>query len=395
MLLILCALTLLNSCKTNEPEKPRNKYLVESTFLAEFKKEQLVAIAEAELGTSPNLDLRALLKSGAKAYRLTYKTTYVDGSEITASGAVLLPVSPDPVPMISYQHGTITSSASAPSHFGPTSEAGTLGALFAGLGYIIVMPDYIGYGASEAYGHPYEHRASLATASLDMIRAAGELLGELNEVKWNKDLFLTGFSEGGYATLSLQKKIEEEGIKEFNLKASSCGAGAYNKTAFMDYIINQPTHGNGAYNRSYIWVLLTYNRIYNLNKPASYYFKEPYASQIASQGENTSISASFHTLISDGFRKDIDEGNAGDFLSAIADNDVYDWKPQVPTLLALGDQDQYVFYFNTQTAYDAMIARGATKVTLARLTGKDHGTAVPDFLQRTYLFFLQNQYLVN
>ncbi len=389
MLAVLFA-ALLYSCKPNEPEKPQNQYLLESTFVREYKKEQLAAIAGSELAGA-NINLSILLKSGAKAYRVTYKTKHTDGSDITASGAVIIPTdAAEAISMISYQHGTITSSEAAPSNFGATSEAGTLGAIFAGLGYVIVMPDYIGYGASDALDHPYEHRASLASASLDMIRAASELLSDLNDVKWNKNLYLTGFSEGGFATLALQKKIEDEGIKEFNLKASSCGAGAYNKTAFMKYIINEPTHGIASYNRSYLWVLLTYDRVYKLNKPAAYYFKEPYAAQIASQKEKTMIAASFNSILRDEFKQEINNGTAKGFIDGIADNDIYNWKPVTPTLLAHGDADQFVFYFNTQTAYDAMIAKGAAKVTLARFAGKDHGTAVPEFLQRTYLFFLQN-----
>lgn len=389
--IFLLTIVLLNSCKTDPSTPPENQFLVEYTFVKELKKEDLVNAAASVLGASGGLDLTALLKSGAKAYRLTYKTKNTDGKEIIASGAVLIPTTTTPVSMISYQHGTITTDAAAPSHFGSTSESGTLGAVFAGLGYIIVMPDYIGYGASSQYDHPYEHRASLASSSLDMIRATREFTNGLKELHWNQNLYLTGYSEGGFATLSLQKKIEEEASKEFNLKASSCGAGAYNKTAFMGHLINQPTHGTTNYNRSYLWVLLCYNSIYGINKPATYFFKEPYAAQIANLKEAALVNVSFNLIINDSFKKDINEGKATDFIQAIADNDVYDWKPQTPTLLAHGDADELVFYFNTQTAYDAMLARGATKITLARLPGKNHSTAVPDFLQKTYLFFLQNQ----
>jgi predicted peptidase len=42
---------------------------------------------------------------------------------------------------------------------------------------------------------------------------------------------ITGYSEGGFATMALQKKMEEQFPNEFNLVTSSCGAGAYNKTA--------------------------------------------------------------------------------------------------------------------------------------------------------------------
>src|SRR5688572_19927849 len=47
-------------------------------------------------------------------YKVVYKTTYHD-AEINASGLILLPKTSTPVPMISYQHGTIVQKSQAPS----------------------------------------------------------------------------------------------------------------------------------------------------------------------------------------------------------------------------------------------------------------------------------------
>ena len=52
----------------------------------------------------------------------------------------------------------------------------------------------------------------------------------------------------------------------------------------MKQIINDQSAGVDYINRLYVWVLLTYDRIYGLNQPLTYYFKEPYASQIQSAG---------------------------------------------------------------------------------------------------------------
>ena len=129
--------------------------------------------------------------------------------------------------MISVQHGKIRNPQEAPSFFRDDTEAASFGSLFGSMGYIIAYPDYIGYGASQDLPHPYEHGASLASASLDMLRAAKEFLRGQTDVKWDEKLYVAGYSEGGYATMSLQRKIEEEASSEFNLRASSCGAGAY------------------------------------------------------------------------------------------------------------------------------------------------------------------------
>jgi len=386
--LIAFTVVFLSSCHTSndDPQVPQDEYLVESSVITELTKEQVIQQAAAL-----NPLVAPFVRNGIKVYRLTYKTKNTDGSDITASGALILPVTTQQVAMVSVQHGTITSDDQAPSNFKDNSEGSTIGSLFGAMGYIIAYPDYIGYGASKDLSHPYEHRASLASASLDMLRAAKEFLKKQNDVQWDERLYLAGYSEGGFATLSLQKKIEEEAPAEFNLRASSCGAGAYDKTAFMKYLINTPTHGIAGFNRSYLWVTLTYDRIYGLNRAKSVYFKEPYATQIEKLGKDEPINVSFNTIFTDSFIKGINDGTDTGFLNAVADNNVYDWKPRTPTQLYHGTADRLVFYFNSKNAYDAMTKRGATNVTLVPIEGKDHDTALQSYLLGTLTFFTSTQ----
>jgi pimeloyl-ACP methyl ester carboxylesterase len=337
--------------------------------------------------TGTSAVLQFFVRYGIQAYKLNYTTTNADGKKISASGAVLVPVGvTTAVPLLSMQHGTIPRDADAPSYYGSGSEAYTLGALFASQGYIIAAPDYIGYGASNDVPHTYEHRSGLATASLDMLRATREFLSERN-ISWDKRLFVAGYSEGGYATMALQKKIEEETGSEFNLVASSCGAGAYDKPAFMRQIVNEPTSSNAGINSLYVWTLLTYDRIYGLNRPMTYYFKEPYASQVTASGKDAVINTSLNTTFTDSFRKVVNEGSDTGFLKAVQDNDIHDWKPRTPTRLFHGDADDTVFYLNSQNTYDAMKKRGATNVELVPLKGATHASGVLGFVTGTYSFF--------
>ncbi len=381
--LFVFTLLFLAGCDKEETPPLANQYFKESTLLKEISKDDILKINPLFAG---------YVKNGVKVYKVTYKTKNTDGADITASGAVILPVTDLQASMISVQHGTITTEGEAPSNFSAGSEAADLGTLFASMGYIIVYPDYIGYGASKDLPHPYEHRASLGSAGLDMLRAAKELLKGQNAVKWDEKLFIAGYSEGGYASMCLQKKIEDEASSEFNLRASSCGAGAYDKTAFMKYIINSPTQGASSYNSLYLWVLLTYDRIYKLNKPATYYFKEPYATQIAANGNKVTINASFHTILTDSFKKALNDGTDTGFIAAIGDNDVYNWKPKTPTRLFHGDADPLVFYFNSVNAEAAMKKLGAADVTLTTITGGTHASSVTPYLLGTLAFFQDPKY---
>ncbi|TDB60028.1 alpha/beta hydrolase family protein [Arundinibacter roseus] len=384
--LLAWSLLIITSCsREDSPTPPQNSYLVESSVITELSSENII---QQVSGLNPLLP--GFIRNGVKAYRLTYKTKNTDGTEILASGALIIPITTQPAALISVQHGTITSDEQAPSNFNANSEAYLAGSLFGALGYIIAYPDYIGYGASKDLPHPYEHRASLASASLDMLRAAKEFLANQDEIDWDERLYIAGYSEGGYATMSLQKEIEENAATEFNLRASSCGAGAYDKTSFMKYLINTETHRISGFNRSYLWVTLTYDRVYGLNRPASYYFKEPYASQIQQQAENAPIPVSFNTIFTDSFKQAINSGTDTGFLNAVADNDVFDWKPRTPTQLYHGTADRLVFYFNSENAFNAMKNRGATNVSLIPIQNADHDTALDEFLLGTLSFFTTN-----
>ncbi|MVM34632.1 prolyl oligopeptidase family serine peptidase [Spirosoma sp. HMF4905] len=372
-------------CKTSGngdsvvPVVPRT--LVKSTLIGEYTTDQL-----RSRFSGANTALQLFIRYGIKAYRLEYTTTNTDGTSIKASGALIIPTVTTAVPLLSMQHGTITSENDAPSNFGTGSEAYSFGSVFASQGYIIAAPDYIGYGASKDLPHTYEQRNGLATASLDMLRATRDFLSDQG-TNWDKRLFIAGYSEGGYATLSLQKKIEEETSNEFNLVASSCGAGAYDKPAFMKQIINEKTSGVDYINRLYIWVLQTYDRIYKLNRPASAYFKEPYTTQLTTQGLGASINVSLNQAFSDSFKQGINDGTDKAFLVAVQDNDIHDWKPVTPTRLYHGDADEIVSFLNSQNAYDAMQKRGAANVTLIPIKGATHETGIIGFITGTYDFF--------
>lgn len=378
-------LTVPTSCRQSSAEETAipvpEPTLVSSELVGEYTASQLRARF-----TGASAVFQLFIRYSIKAYRLEYNTITADGKTIRASGALIVPDVNTGAPLLSMQHGTITSENDAPSNFQPSSEAYTFGSVFASQGYIIAAPDYIGYGASKDVPHTYEHRQSLATASLDMLRAAREFIAA-KTINWDKRVFLAGYSEGGYATLSLHKKIEQETGNEFNLVAVSCGAGAYDKSAFMRKIINQKTTGTATVNRLYVWVLQTYDRLHGLNRPMTAYFREPYASQITASGRNATINVSLDQTFSDTFKKGINDGTDTEFLKAVADNDVYDWKPRTPLRLYHGDADEIVDFLNSQNAYDAMQKRGATNVALFRLEGRTHATALTDFILGTYSFF--------
>ncbi len=390
---LLWLITLAACTKSTDPTPAQNEYLVSSTEVAKLTKEQVIAQLGPFASQLGGVPLTAFVQNGCTQYRLTYKTKGADGNDVTASGAVLVPTQANgtpkagPLSALSIQHGTLFNEPDAPSYFAPNTESTTVGVLGAALGYLVIYPDYIGYGASKALPHPYEVRKVTAQTSYDMLKAVQEFAKE-KAVDWTGNkLFLSGYSQGGGATMALQQKIESETPNAFTLKAVSCGAGAYDKLNFTKFLLSSPSSGDPTSNSQYLWVMTTYNRVYNFNRPVSYFLKEPYASRVQSQGALATIDVSFNQAATDALKNGIVNGTDTEFINALKDNDTYNFVPKAPTLLIYGTADTQVYPLNSVNAFDAMKKAGATTVQLIPLAGQTHTSGISGYLTQTILYF--------
>lgn len=365
------------------PTTPGNSRLLGSTLVGEYTPQQLATHVSGIPFAA------ALIRYPIRVYRLTYSTQNTDGQTVTASGALLVPTVPagQQLPLLSYQHGTISPAdeRKAPSYYSSGSEIYSAVSVLASTGYIVSAPDYIGYGASKTLPHPYEHAASLASTSLDMLRAAKEFCQQ-QQVGLNAKNFLLGYSEGGYATLALHRLMEATASSEFTVTACAPGAGAYHKSAFARYIMNSTQPLN--FLSSYVWVLSTYDRVYALNRPASFYYNEPYASQLTAN-PLSAVPTQAAALFTPALRTAVLNGSDQPLTKTFVANDIYNWKPRAPLALFHGTADDYVPFFNSQDAYNAMRAQGATQVELHPIQGGDHFTSAPIYTLQAYAFISQ------
>lgn len=390
----ILGVTLITSCQKVE-EKDQlpqlftdTQYLVSATLVADISANNISSRYSGDL-TQLGSELSGVQLSGVKVYKLVYKTIDAQGNSTLASGAFLFTTSSNTKPLLSYQHGTISNETGAPSIYNTLSDSFIAGTFLAALGYVVSMPDYLGYGENASSDHPYEHRKTLASASLDMLRAAKEFSARNTEVSLNNQLFLTGYSEGGSATMALHQLIENNASSEFTITASAPGAGAYDKVSFAKDIMarNEPMLNI----KNYSWVVLTYNKLYNLNRPLTYYFNEPYATNIGNQPEGEGITIDIEQnpslLFTQQFRDGLNNDTDTDFINALNDNSAFDWKPIAPMKLFHGTADQFVLFSNSQNAFNAMTTNGASNVTLFPIDGTGHFQSVPTFVIEVYKYF--------
>ncbi len=382
--LIILSSILVGCKKDDSSSKNKNIYLVEYKLIATSSKSQVLIIASQIPEIYNVISTKNL--SDVKVYKIKYKTKDISGLEIIASGAVIVPTTENPVPVLSYQHGTLFDPTEAPSLYLTSFETKGLSTILASTGYAVSVPDYLGYGESSAYPHPYEHAKTLASASFDMLMASRELFKEIG-VTISDKLFLTGYSEGGNATMALHKYIEEN--SDLVVTMSAPASGAYNKTAFTKDILQKNV--DLTFLPNFMWVIDSYNWIYGLNRPWSQYVNETDATKLqavtnpfklAETDINHNPQLLFTPSLIDGILNNTDT----DFLNALADNDNFDWTPRYPITLFYGTADDYVFPLNSETAYDALSANGAT-VTKVVYDGMDHTTTfIPYVLDMFALF---------
>ena len=380
----LSVATILWSCgKDDVAPIPQNEVLVSS----ELYLTRSAADLKTFIGAGGiNLDLSAL-QYDVELYKITYNTEY-KGDIITASGMVILPKTSDEVSMVSFQHGTITANSEAPTSQ-PLSSTSLL--LFAGMsspGFIGVVPDFIGFGSSADIMHPYYVESLTASSVIDNLKAARELAVEKG-INFGGDLFLAGYSQGGYATMATHKSIELNGLENFNLVASFPASGGYDVKAMQEYFFNLDTYHNPYY---MAYVAQAYKTTFDFTQPLSEFFQEPYASRIPTFFDGTMSGGQINSQLTDNvadllvadLRDNIDTNPDYAYLkNAFIENGLVDWKPTVKMYMYHGDADITVPFENSEITFNKLINNGASPdvVKFYAIIGADHGTGVIPYIE--------------
>ena len=183
-----------------------------------IRRDRLVSADEKEKTSAEELrarygQLAQYVKNGFTAYRITYMSTNREGKEFLSSGALFVPDTNMALPVFNYNHGTYFPSQEreAPSYLGNSYEL-IMGKLFAGAGYLVVMPDYPGYGESRDMEHPYGAYHEIAGSVIDMLFAVKEFCSK-QDIHLSGKNFFCGWSEGAAVALATVKALEEGNIK--------------------------------------------------------------------------------------------------------------------------------------------------------------------------------------
>ena len=302
-------------------------------------------------------------------YDVIYYTEWHDGTMVKASGLYFVPIKEGKNPLLVYNHGTRLNPKYRDEN---CNREGLLCLIFSTDGYAVIAPDYVGLGHGEKT-HLYMHSDSEANAGIYFMKAIKELNEELN-IELNEQLFISGYSQGGHAALSLHKKLEEDYQEQYTVTASSPMSGPYDpedvQASVMFKYYSQPHY--------LPYLLVSYNEVYNMFPDSTFYdiFVPPYDSivfkyfsgQISFDNKTTldDVNSLLPNVPVNMLRKDVVELYQTDynfFKKFIAQNNVYDWKPNAPVQFCYCKSDEEVLYENSILAYKSMRENGAKNIS--------------------------------
>lgn len=344
------------------------------------------------------IDANATNAFGYKAVKITYNTVGENNEAIIASGLLVIPtptpqyvayreamgMSPFSVSMLCDNHGTIFLNSEAPSNKEVTDGMPnySLGVLMSGYaGFAGIYPDYIGFGASSDKVHPYIMKTSSARASLDMIKASIKYMEDSN-ISINYQLYLSGYSEGGYNAMALAREVEHSFSDKVNLMGVAPMAGPYNVEDLGDIEIDA--------NRTMVYPAFLANLAYAYG----HYYDDLNVSEITVQSEatlQTAFNGTFDTvpvhvvlglangttdygfythlaneLFKDSFINDYQNNLNSAIRERFSQNNVDDWTPRSKMNMIHCIEDEIIPFSESNNTYNIFKNNGAD-VTLTAL----------------------------
>ncbi len=392
-LILVSSLAFFAGCSDidNTGENTVGNNLVSAEVIDDINASVMLSVVQATIKPDANNAF------GYKAVKINYNTVDEMGEDVEASGLLVIPTAtpeyqayraamgmqPFSVSMICDNHGTAFLDAEVPSNVEVSNYMPDYpqAVLMTGLaGFAAVLPDYVGYGTSIDSNHPYMLKEASARASLDMIRASVRYMTDTNVV-FNTQLYVSGYSQGGFNAMALTQDIEENHNDEFTLMAMAPMAGPYDLVAFGDrtidasHVMRIPAFlGYVADSYSIAYDDLNLTDLVNETNTTMYHslFDGTKSSAVIQMSLGLTDNYGYMSYTSDALMKisliddyqnDLNTGLA--LKNRYAENSTYDWAPKTKVNLIHCVDDEVIPFSMSQTAYDTFTANGSENITLS------------------------------
>ena len=326
-------------------------------------------------------ELAGRAECGVSIYHVVYQTHDPSGAVASASEGVMIPtgnatICTGPRPVLLYSHGTTTKKSYNTADPVHTPEALMVETFFAAHGYIVIMPNYLGYDVSSLSYHPYLNAEVQAHDMIDGLQAGLAQVAAGGAVRTSGQLFIAGYSQGGHVAMATDEVLERDFGQQFPVTAAAPMSGPYNLVSFGDKVVAPEGGPNIGATLFMPYLLTSYQKSYgNIYGSPSEVYQPPF-DQSAPTLFPTDIPVD--TLMADGLLPDDPTfrllfGPGGlltdsfrqnypttTFRAALETNTLLGWNPRAPMALCGGRDDPTVFFSNSVDAQADFASRGIT-----------------------------------
>ena len=353
--------------------------------------------------------------------KMIYSTLGADGLSHQVSGALLVPKQTTPIKgIILFYHYTVLDKRNIPSNFNRDNFllSPLLASSLVSAGYVVLAPDYLGFGSDESNVHPYVNFSEVnALSGIYMLQAYlhSASFKAANFAATPISVFISGYSEGGGYALWASKILQESNFlirHNLELKKTIPVVGAYNISKVMyPFMFSNVTDDRvDPYNVENYWVSavskpgfyaasvnagISYSQaprfvesaLYNANfmhcdkcvTHDQHLSATQFLESVAhSDGQMYNILFQQATASGYGYNKNslwliASENMRKDdrFIRQFTQADIYNWYSKTPVTLLAFEYDSVVPRLNSETAYLAMAAQGSPAVKLMLIPNQD------------------------
>ncbi len=338
---VIAAFALLCACaRPPAIEAPEGVQLIPLETISTFKARVLLTLSGVD-GIS--------VEHAVDCYRMLY-TSGSGADAVRLSGLLALPRGIEPRRLVSFQHGTATTRTAVPSQLDGTGIAAAV--VFAGNGYALIAPDYPGMGESPGK-HPYYVADSIGPAVADMVTASQRVTGVPSA-----PVFLSGFSEGGWASLAALRVLESRGQE---VLGSAQVAGAYDlRRVSLPAALKGSARSRSLYLAYAAWGQAAYygHSLDSVLTPEYAATVERLFAGAKPEEILSTLPQDPRSMFNSNFLDAFDRDTAHWYLDSFAANSLVDVTPRAPVRLYYGSKDLDVVPEEALAAARSMRARG-------------------------------------
>lgn len=261
-------------------------------------------------------------------------------------------------------------------------------------GWITAMPDYIGFGESDEYLHPYMVKQPTVQAIDDFLKACVQFVDSLENYQLDKRLAIMGYSQGGWAALAYHNAFDSlqalHDAPEWSLQFNSVGSAPTDLNAMQSDILARDTFEASYY---LAYVASAYEE-YQLKKPLVKHMVQKEYRDTIPEIFDPNIQTNLYYfpsdlsvwLTSEYIQESTDpDGKFSHLVGALENNAITPFFSKVPVKFFQTPTDEVVPFYTAEAFVDGMVENGTPDalIDLVTIPGDTHAGAAPYYIGAT------------